>query len=301
MNRKFDLQLFADEIISQENPVQEAVVEQQAISTEATVETPAGTPIQEEKPQLYTVDEFQDIIADEGIEKLDPNRLPEEVKPYYKSMLRDYRAKTAQVKKEAELYKQLPQPEQINRKEVITKYATEAMATTKNLLDMQPDDVLDMYDPMTSAAYNMVIQGIIQRELEQNAKQARLNEFDNSFRESDPDYDNVFAFYKSNWQHLPAEYSAAINEGVANPTPQNLKRIEKVYGEIKKAYLEKQKPKQKITKEPPVTVQPQINNTPSQKRVEEFDPTALSSFSADERAVILGKVRRGEAVWKSKG
>lgn len=70
------------------------------------------TPVEPETPPVvpYTPEE----ITSTGIDKLDPARLPEELKPYYKSMLADYTRKTqaiAEQKKQAEQVQQ-PQIEQ---------------------------------------------------------------------------------------------------------------------------------------------------------------------------------------------
>ena len=79
------------------DPTEAQTTEVQA--PEATeVEAPEAQEVQTEEAATepegyYTPEEVREI----GIEKLDPNRIPEELKPYYKSMQADYTRKTQSV------------------------------------------------------------------------------------------------------------------------------------------------------------------------------------------------------------
>lgn len=72
-------------------PEEKAPDNRQAEAEESDAEVKA-----EDKTEYYTAEE----IASEGIEKLDPKKIPAELMPFYKSMLKDYTKKTMAVAEE---------------------------------------------------------------------------------------------------------------------------------------------------------------------------------------------------------
>lgn len=114
-----------------------------ALRAEAPEQAPQSTPEAGEQPEGTT-----EAAAEDTFTRLDPNSLPDEVRPYYASMLADYRRKTQEVAETRRNYEAI---EQYGGPEV-AQQALEWVASLQN-----PDNALALHRELTSA---LTAQGI---------------------------------------------------------------------------------------------------------------------------------------------
>lgn len=125
-----------------------------------------------------------EAAAEDTFTRLDPNSLPNEVRPYYDSMLADYRRKTQEVAAERRNYEAL---EQYGGAEVATQ-ALEWVSSLQN-----PDNALALHRELTSA---LTAQGYSLGEAqavaaEEVSRQAAAEDVDDYEAVRDPRFDQV--------------------------------------------------------------------------------------------------------------
>ena len=197
-------------------------------------EQPVGEQKQEQQ-RYYTPEEIKQI----GIDKLDPNRIPPELLPWYKSMQADYTRKTQAVAEERrvveklldkalshpELAKefmndpelvslaqkhpelgqklqavsQMAQPEQKSPIDLITEQA-------KKLVEQQLGEEFDELDPRHIAAFNIAVQHIQSQIAQQQAVYARIEQV----RQSEPNFAEIDRYALEKLQSLPFKQALEI-------------------------------------------------------------------------------------------
>ena len=272
----------ADEIIQTTEPAVETLQETQEAQES------------QETPEQITEESHEEIASDsDKVSKHVPYERFKEVNENYKSL----KAEIETLKQKANA----PVVPQASPDEILDKMTGDAVMRARAALRLGQEDYLDLNDPRHNAAYNLAFQRVVGEMGEGQRKEATFNGFVNDLVDADPEISKIVEYVKSDWQNLPTRITNTIQQAFNDPSNSNLKRLERTILELKKDYHEKNKPKQKQTKEPPVTVTPKPVEQTKEKKVEEYDPTTFSTYSPDERAKMLGKLRRGEATWKSKG
>lgn len=248
-------------------------------------------PQQPPKPEYYTPEEIKDI----GIEKLDPNKIPPELVPFYKSMQADYTRKTQAVRereKELESLRSQPQPAvqpeqpQMTEQQARDLFFEAAKERAAALLGVKVED-FDEYDARHMSYLTVASQelyGIAQKEAERRTalteKKRRYDELLWKLREEEPHYDEINSWASVYLEQLPyREYSKYMN------TFQNgsIEEIGEAIQGIRKAwYREKQGARPKETP-PPVETGSNADEVPPKR-------TSLKAFAKmdeEEKADFL--------------
>jgi len=208
------------------------------------------------KPEYYTPEEIKDI----GIEKLDPNKIPPELVPFYKSMQADYTRKTQAVRereKELETLRSQPQapvhPEQpqMTEQQARDLFFEAAKERAAALLGVKVED-FDEYDARHMSYLTVASQelyGIAQKEAERRTalteKKRRYDELLGKLREEEPHYDEINAWASVYLEQLPykeySKYMRTFNEGTIEEIGEAIQQIRKAW------YREKQGTRPKET------------------------------------------------------
>ena len=208
------------------------------------------------KPEYYTPEEIKDI----GIEKLDPNKIPPELVPFYKSMQADYTRKTQAVRereKELETLRSQPQapvqPEQpqMTEQQARDLFFEAAKERAAALLGIKVED-FDEYDARHMSYLTVASQelyGIAQKEAERRTalteKKRRYDELLGKLREEEPHYDEINAWASVYLEQLPykeySKYMRTFNEGTIEEIGEAIQQIRKAW------YREKQGTRPKET------------------------------------------------------
>lgn len=211
---------------------------------------------QTEEKKYYSPDEIKDI----GIEKLDPNKIPPELVPFYKSMQADYTRKTQAVRereKELEALRSQPQPEvhpeqpQMTEQQARDLFFEAAKERAAALLGIKVDD-FDEYDARHMSYLTVASQelyGIAQKEAERRTalteKKRRYDELLGKLREEEPHYDEINAWASVYLEQLPykeySKYMRTFNEGTIEEIGEAIQQIRKAW------YREKQGTRPKET------------------------------------------------------
>lgn len=246
---------------------------------------------QSEEKKYYSPDEIKEL----GIEKLDPNKIPPELVPFYKSMQADYTRKTQAVRereKELEALRSQPQPEvhpeqpQMTEQQARDLFFEAAKERAAALLGIKVED-FDEYDARHMSYLTVASQelyGIAQKEAERRTalteKKRRYDELLVKLREEEPHYDEINAWASVYLEQLPyREYSKYMN------TFQNgsVEDIGEAIQQIRKAwYREKQGTRPKETP-PPVETGSNAEEVPPKR-------TSLKAFAKmddEEKADFL--------------
>lgn len=158
---------------------QDAEVQEQNTKTEK-VET---------KP--YTLEEFRQT----PFEKLDPNRIPAELMPFYKSMQADYTRKTQEVARQRKEIEQIEKDiaERIKYLDMATKaqvpvdVVLTASKQAQEYLKQQLGDAYDEYNPQIQQAQAVYAREIIENYKQTTAAQQRLQAAEQYLRQVDGD------------------------------------------------------------------------------------------------------------------
>lgn len=211
---------------------------------------------QTEEKKYYSPDEIKDI----GIEKLDPNKIPPELVPFYKSMQADYTRKTQAVRereKELEALRSQPQPEvhpeqpQMTEQQARDLFFEAAKERAAALLGIKVED-FDEYDARHMSYLTVASQelyGIAQKEAERRTalteKKRRYDELLGKLREEEPHYDEINAWASVYLEQLPykeySKYMRTFNEGTIEEIGEAIQQIRKAW------YREKQGTRPKET------------------------------------------------------
>lgn len=211
---------------------------------------------QTEEKKYYSPDEIKDI----GIEKLDPNKIPPELVPFYKSMQADYTRKTQAVRereKELEALRSQPQPEvhpeqpQMTEQQAHDLFYEAAKERAAALLGIKADD-FDEYDAkhmtyLTVASQELyaMAQGEMARRSHLSEKKRKYDELLGKLREEEPHYDEINQWASAYLEQLPykeySKYMRTFNEGTVEEIGEAIQQIRKAW------YREKQGTRPKET------------------------------------------------------
>ena len=197
---------------------------------------------QTEEKKHYSPDEIKEL----GIEKLDPNKIPPELVPFYKSMQADYTRKTQAVRereKELEALRSQPQPEvhpeqpQMTEQQARDLFFEAAKERAAALLGIKVED-FDEYDARHMSYLTVASQelyGIAHREAERRTalteKKRRYDELLGKLREEEPHYDEINAWASAYLEQLPyqeySKYMRTFNEGTIEEIGEAIQQIRK--------------------------------------------------------------------------
>lgn len=167
---------------------------------------------QEETVQPYTAEE----IRQQGIDKLDPNRIPPELVPFYKSMQADYVRKTqavAEQRRQIEAFiqqqqAQQSQPQAASEKQVDVLYEASRIRACQ-MMGISPEQ-FDEYDgrhiTYLTAATNDVIRMAQERQNQLADSQRREYEFNalmQHYEQTEPNFEKISQWAYQYVENLP--------------------------------------------------------------------------------------------------
>ena len=211
---------------------------------------------QPEEKKYYSPDEIKEV----GIEKLDPNKIPPELVPFYKSMQADYTRKTQAVRereKELEALRSQPQPEvhpeqpQMTEQQAHDLFYEAAKERAAALLGIKADD-FDEYDAKHMTYLTVASQelyAMAQREMARRShlseKKRKYDELLGKLREEEPHYDEINQWASAYLEQLPykeySKYMRTFNDGTVEEIGEAIQQIRKAW------YREKQGTRPKET------------------------------------------------------
>lgn len=211
---------------------------------------------QTEEKKYYSPDEIKEL----GIEKLDPNKIPPELVPFYKSMQADYTRKTQAVRereRELEALRSQPQPEvhpeqpQMTEQQAHDLFYEAAKERAAALLGIKADD-FDEYDAKHMTYLTVASQelyAMAQREMARRShlseKKRKYDELLGKLREEEPHYDEINQWASAYLEQLPykeySKYMRTFNEGTIEEIGEAIQQIRKAW------YREKQGARPKET------------------------------------------------------
>jgi len=204
---------------------------------------PAGQPATPEQAP-YTAEE----VATLGIERIDPNRLPPELVPLYKSLQADYTRKTQQL---AELRRQLEtpakpepvQPQAQPSKDIADRVYEATVMRACELMGVTRED-FDEYDPkcqvfMSIAGQQLYAEAAQQQAAVQQAavRERQYKELLERYRQTEPHYEEISA-YADEWiANLPYRQYQEVMKTLARGSMEEIDV--KVIQEVRKAWYAK--------------------------------------------------------------
>ena len=229
---------------------------------------------QENEEIPYTPEEIKRL----GLDKLDPNKLPPELVPFYRSMQSDYTRKTQRIAElESNLRKQEDSPRQGEQpphpKQFVEALSSAAKARASAMLGI-PVESFDEFDPQHQTAFS-VANNEIQTQLQQmrnqelghrQAKQT-FESVVSRYAEVEPNFDRICSWVDDWADSLPvAKYNQVIS-AVQSGDP---RMVQAVVEEVRKSWYEAHRPKKST---PPKVATPGVGAAPSGRKTisgEEF-------------------------------
>ena len=267
-----------------------------SVSNEAEPEIAVrdGELLVSEPPQTYTTKEIEDI----GIDKLDPNRLPKDLVPFYRSLQADYTRKTQAL---AEQRKKLPVPEEtpppvqqfqpqpeqapVSEQSYMEWFGGAAKDVACRMLGIQPDK-FDEFNPQHIVGLNLATTRLneeIQRQAQQRqaleTRKQQYSEMLEEVRSGEPHFAEIDAWGRTYVESLPyTEYSRVMKTFASG----DMAAIKTELLKIRKAWYDRQT----ATQTPPVLESAGSDQTPPRKRV---PLDRLGSMSEDEQATWIAQ------------
>lgn len=270
-------------------------MEDDIIQGELQQETPTNTapeekdnPTQAEEPEpQYTPEE----IAETGIEALDPTRIPPELIPWYKSMLRDYRSKTEQLAREREELRRKAEPApaqpqltpaQINAIKVRQIAEASKIRACREYLGIEVSQFSE-FDSDHITAFNLAQREITDAVKAEEAKQQSSSQRKNAmesilseYRIKEPNFDKIDKWAGEWVDNLPArqhrEFFATLASG-------NSKDIREAIETIRRAWYEKNSKKKGVP-----ALESSTSDAPSKPK---RDARAFGNMSEEEQVEYL--------------
>ena len=241
-----------------------------------------------EEPQ-YSPEE----IADIGIESLDPTRIPPELIPWYKSMLRDYRAKTEQVAREREEIRRQaerqpdPQvqltPAQINQIKVRQIAEASKLRACREYLGIDPSQFSE-FDADHITAFHMAQREITDavraeeaRQQESVRRRSTVDEILSEYRIKEPHFAEIDKWAGEYVDQLPAKENRKFFAAIASG---DKSVIREVVEEIRRSWYEQQKTVKK-------GVPPLEKGESSQAPKKQANARAFGTLSEEEQVEFL--------------
>lgn len=182
------------------------------------------------KNKYYTPEEIRAL----GLDKLDPNKLPPELIPFYKSMQADYTRKTqqaAEIRKAAEkiINNVMSQPLGELPQEVVKSITQQADLYVKSQLG---DDV-DEFDSDYIAMKSLAVQELANQYKKEMQVNQILQQTEAALRQSEPNFEAIEKIALSLIPKLPYEKALEIEQAKATGNPEPLIEL---FEEARKLY-----------------------------------------------------------------
>jgi hypothetical protein len=271
-------------------------------------------PVQPQTPPTvaqYTPEE----IRNTPMERLDPNRLPPELQPYYKSLLADYQRKTMEL---AEQRKKLEQPQvqqqqaQVDPVAEYEKFHNDVALKAMQMLGITdpeqfvPDAMGIMGSKAHYAAYQKALLEMSQTNIKQELEQQTIKQKNESFlhRETaDPEFQSIMSHAEKELMALSgssmdglyiAQNIIQANQRLTQmqASEQDLELLQAFWNNTKtKYYSAKQKP---VTPPAPAPVRhPVASESTGQSIVQDtkpkrFDPRQAKNMDKNQLANLMG-------------
>ena len=312
MNFLFDLQLFADGATpedtgfeeEQQNNVDGATKEDTGESTDndwdfaldedGNIVFNDGEGTQDtEQPAYYTQDEIKEL----GIDKLDPNKLPPDLVPFYKSLQADYTRKNQAVAEQRKfleqqmLQSQYQQPQaqqppmqQQTPEQVRMQYYEQLYNVAKQEVDSsfkQAGIEFDEFNPMHQAALADAVANIKVHMIQQQQYQSGIQNLMNNYQ-SDPDWPELDRYAWERLDNMPYKQASVIREKIQNG---DLATIKSFLDETKAEFDARKNPQQFVKQKPPhVESGGTGNNKPA---TQQFNIAQIGRMRIDQQAKVL--------------
>ncbi len=286
-------------------PIKEQPVEV-APATEK-VDTPViDVPAVETEPpvQTYTPEE----IAETGLDKLDPKRLPEAMQPYYKSMLADYTRKTqaiAEQRKQAEQVRTPQQPEQPRTKVIdrlFQERAQDMQQVEKILNEGNTGDKIEFneWDPNHSYLMKRVSDYRVYNEQQQNSLISKSQSLIKT-EQADPEFPVIMKEAEKEIVRLAGSSTDGFNManqivqannrlGTPYATQEDIELIKEFWNNTKTKFkTNKEKPVTKVAPvKPPVAIEQTGPSAPTDAKPKRFNPKSAAKMSKDQLKDLFG-------------
>lgn len=268
----------------------------------------------EAEQKYYTPEEIQKI----GIDKLDPNRIPPELQPWYKSMQADYTRKTQAVAEERKAVEklldkalshpalaqefindpelvglaqkhpelaqklqavsQMAQPEQQNLLDLLTEQA-------KRIVEAQLGEEFDEFNPKHLAAFNLAVSQLQQQMAQTQAIQSRIQQL----AQSEPHFAEIDQYAQQKLSQLP--YAEAVKIVQAAQTG-DIDTLLKFWNECRKEWYNQNlnKPQQQTQQEPPPVESSGKGEVETQSAISPEDFAYLDDDQKAQALIKLGLV-----------
>ena len=251
-----------------------------------------GTP-NEEQPDYYTQEEIKEI----GIDKLDPNKLPPELQPFYKSLQADYTKKSqvvADQRRQLEPYFQQQQAQQQQQatqqqptqEQVQMQYYEQLYGVARSEVDTSFKKLgieYDEFNPMHQAALADAVANIKVKMIQQQQYQSGLQNLMQGYQ-SDPDWQDIDKYAWERLDNMPYRQAAAIRERIQNG---DLSTIKSFLDETRSEFNGRKNPQQFVK---PKQQQPHVeaggsgNSRPSNQN---FNMSQIGRMRIDQQAKML--------------
>ena len=254
----------------------------------------------EEKPDYYTPEEIREL----GIDRLDPNRIPPELLPWYKSMQADYTKKTQALAEERktveklldkalsdpELAKKLmadadflrvaqSHPQLAQKLQAVSQLAQPTqpknpldaiVEQAKRVVEAQLGEQFDEFNPKHIVALNLATQQILQAQVQVLTTQRRIQEI----KEKEPHFDEIDRLAQEKLNQLPFAEAAKIIYALRTG---NIEPVLQFWEAVRKEFYQ-----QKINQKEPPKVESAGKGEVKTKPA--FDPRELANLTEDEKA-----------------
>ena len=313
---KFDLQRFADgdDGVTDDNQT----VEQDTNEPEVTTNEPDGydfgdialdeqgnlvfpednepseqTPAKPDNPQQDQVKPYTpEEVAQVGIEKLDPTRIPAELQPFYKSMQADYTRKTQRLAEQQKQFEnnrpaqsvpQTPPVQQPKPQEYIKQIADTAIVRAKASLGLAPDEAFDEYNPIHQAAFNIELNNIYSRAAAEQRTRSKWEQLANNYQQNEPNFAQIDGYCQERLMNLPAKDYLRVRQAVQTG---NIPVVQQFIEDSRKEWYAKQNgvqtpTPQKAKPKPPVVESGGQGNTNQQPKRPDFNALRQGNGNMD--------------------
>ena len=275
--------------------------------TEETQESPQ----EEQEQKYYTAEEMKEL----GIDKLDPNKIPPELIPFYKSMQADYTRKTQALAQERKLIENLldnalsnpavaqqlmNDPQFIQTAQQHPELAQKLQAVSQMTQPQNPIDIIteqakqyveqqlgeefDELNPKHIVALNLATQELLQAQQKQMTIQQKLAEL----QASEPHFAEIDALAEQKLMQMPYAEAVKIQTALQNG---DMDTVLNFWNEVRKEYynstLNNQQQAQTSNPEPPKVEGAGQGNVETKPAV---DVSELGYLDEDSQAQMLIKM-----------
>lgn len=300
--------------LEQKNQEQEEQIQEEATAQKGETEEAQKEDKQYVEPadkKYYTKEEIEQL----GIDKLDPNKIPEDLLPFYKSMQADYIRKTQQLAEERKRLEQLKQ-QVILQSQLAELHAQTNIPTTQLAqllqeakLETQKElgDKYDEFDPNTQALVNAKLIEKTNEIRQQRIAEQKIQQAEQYLQQNDPYFSYVEPVFNQIINNeLTYQQVEALRAAYRNGDPMPFLEIYGIARERVLQYLQQQeqaqqtqspqnniptteassKPKRQ-SKEPPSVEDVGGENPDAMPKVK---PSDLAGATLDEQAQMLIKM-----------